>query len=210
MAQTYEKVPAAALRFGCEKIQFQFRQDPNPNADGTDVGLGDRHEISKEPIRLFVRSGKPIDHFYWGQCVHDMSGVQHKDKVPLDYMHGADVVGYADTFDVDNGGLTIGGFITPFKADDRGSEILAKAKAGVPWEGSVNFAGGNLKIQKLKEGQYAQVNGYLMQGPATIFREWTLRRGCLSLRCRLRHPGAVCRRQRRGPGGDRGRTLGGS
>ncbi len=104
-----------------------------------------------------------------------MSGVQHKDKVPLDYMHGADVVGYADTFDVDNGGLTIGGFITPFKADDRGSEILAKAKAGVPWEGSVNFAGGNLKIQKLKEGQYAQVNGYLMQGPATIFREWTLR-----------------------------------
>ena len=143
--------------------------------DGADKDLGDKHQPAKAPISLFVRSSKPIDHFYWGQCVHDMGGVGHKDKVPLDYMHGSEVLGYADTFDIGDEGLTISGFITPFKEDDRASEVLAKAKAGVPWEGSVNFAGGNLKIQKLKEGQYAQVNGYLMQGPGTIFREWTLR-----------------------------------
>ena len=165
-----QKVPASALRFACEAFKFG-----DPNLDGADKDLGDKHQPAKAPISLFVRSSKPIDHFYWGQCVHDMGGVGHKDKVPLDYMHGSEVLGYADTFDIGDEGLTISGFITPFKEDDRASEVLAKAKAGVPWEGSVNFAGGNLKIQKLKEGQYAQVNGYLMQGPGTIFREWTLR-----------------------------------
>ncbi|MGO8748330.1 MAG: hypothetical protein ACLQNE_20340 [Thermoguttaceae bacterium] len=160
------KIPSNALIFGCGNLQFL----PNPNA-----GLGDATKSKKEPIRLFVRSSKPIDHFYWGQCVHDMTGLEHKQKIPLDYMHGDDVVGYADKFDVDKEGLTIGGFLTPSRDDDRAAEILYKAKAGVPWEGSVNFDGGNLKIEQLKQGQTAQVNGYTMQGPGTIFRKWTLR-----------------------------------
>ena len=63
-----------------------------------------------------------------------MTGLEHKPRIPLDYMHSDQVIGYADTFDVDQAGLTIGGYLTPARDDDRAAEILAKAKAGVPWE----------------------------------------------------------------------------
>lgn len=63
----------------------------------------------------------------------------------------------------------------PYKESDRASEIIHKARAGVPYEASINFGGPGIKVEEVAEGRAAQVNGYQFDGPGIIVREWPLR-----------------------------------
>lgn len=71
----------------------------------------------------------------------------------------------------------LSGFLTPFTAEDRASEIIAKAKAGVPWQASIYFDPGTFVVEEVAEGKFASVNGQQLEGPLTIIRKWMLR-GC--------------------------------
>ena len=140
--------------------------------------LGDNGENAKTaPVRLVARSGKAIEHWFWGRIVHDLAGMHlHKSRVPIDYVHDSkEIVGYLNKFDATSGDLVTSGALVPFKDSDRATEIVHKMRAGVPYEASINFGGEGIKIEDVAEGMVAQVNGYQFEGPGIIVREWPLR-----------------------------------
>jgi hypothetical protein len=140
--------------------------------------LGDNGENAKTaPVRLVARSGKPIQHWFWGNVVHDLAGMHlHKSRVAIDYVHDEkEIVGYLNKFDSSSGDLVTSGALVPFKDSDRATEIVHKMRAGVPYEASINFGGDGIKIEDVPEGMVAQVNGYQFAGPGIIVREWPLR-----------------------------------
>lgn len=140
--------------------------------------LGDNGDGAKTaPVRLVARSGKPIEHWFWGRVVHDLAGMHlHKPRVPIDYVHDAkEIVGYLNKFDRTSGDLVTSGALVPFKESDRATEIVHKMKAGVPYEASINFGGDGIKVEDVGDGMVAQVNGYQFEGPGVIVREWPLR-----------------------------------
>jgi hypothetical protein len=140
--------------------------------------LGDNGEGAKSaPIRMKARTAQPVQHWFWGRVVHDMAGMHlHKDRLPVDYVHNpSEVIGYANHFRADTDGLEVSGALVPFKDSDRASEIIHKARAGVPYEASIYFGGDGIKVEDVAEGQAAQVNGFQFAGPGIIIREWPLR-----------------------------------
>ena len=156
-----EEYPVAALRFNAA------------------VEIEQATESEPAKVRMLARSAQPIEHWFWGTIVHDNSGAKFKDSIPLDYCHlDTEVIGFANSADIkrdESENLTVDGQLTPFKEDDRASEILAKAKMGVPYEASINFAGDGVKIERVKEGESTEVNGYEFNGPGVVVREWPLR-----------------------------------
>jgi hypothetical protein len=160
-ARDYSSIPASA----CTLVVGEFE-------------LGDNGAGAKSaPVKLVARSGKPIEHWFWGRVVHDLAGMRlHKPRLPIDYVHDAkEVIGYLNKFDTSSGDLVTTGALVPFKDSDRATEILHKTREGVPYEASINFGGDGLKIQEIPDGQVADVNGYKLDGPAVIVREWPLR-----------------------------------
>ena len=145
---------------------------------GGEVSIGDNGEGSKTaPVKLKARSGLPIEHWYWGKVVHDLSGMRtHKPRLTIDYAHNdAEVLGYLNHFETESGDLIASGALTPFKDDDRASEVLFKMKQGVPYEASIFFGGDGIKIEEVGEGMMQTVNGRQFDGPGVIIREWPLR-----------------------------------
>jgi hypothetical protein len=140
--------------------------------------LGDNGEGAKSaPIRMKARTAQPVQHWFWGRVVHDMAGMRlHKDRIPIDYVHNpAEVIGYLNHFRADTDGLEVSGALVPYKDSDRASEIIHKARAGVPYEASINFGGPGIKVEEVAGGQVAQVNGFQFAGPGIVIREWPLR-----------------------------------
>ena len=159
MPKTEKHVPAAAARFTgvCEFV-------------ATGEGATDSRRF-----RMLARSDKPMEHWYWGNIAHDMDGMQHKDRIAVDYAHNdGEVIGYVDTFAVGKEGLILEGELVSLAAGDRADEVYQKGKAGIPWEASINFAG-PMRVEEVDEDESAEVNGYELAGPAVIVREWHLR-----------------------------------
>ena len=143
-----------------------------------DLELNERSsETAKTaPFSMVARSGQPINHHFWGPIVHDNAGAQFKKRIPIDFNHDVnEIVGFGNKISVDeSGNLSIDGFLTPYKENDRATEILHKAELGVPWEASINFAG-DMVLEKFEEGETVEVNGHEFEGPMTVVREWQLR-----------------------------------
>jgi hypothetical protein len=107
-----------------------------------EFALGDNGETAKTaPLSMVARSGKPIEHWFWGRVVHDLSGMKlHKSRLAVDYCHDdKEIIGYLNKFDSTSGDLVTSGALIPFKDSDRATEIIHKMKAGVPYEASINF-----------------------------------------------------------------------
>lgn len=154
----FSNTPAAAMRFNAEVTVETEASD----------GIF--------PVSMLARSSKPIEHWWWGKCVHDMDGYTlSKPIVPIDWCHTDDVLGFADKTTVGADGLTMSGGLVPFKEDDRATEILHKSKKRVPYEASINFAGDGTEIEYIPDGAFTQVNGFKFEGPGTVIRKWTLR-----------------------------------
>lgn len=140
--------------------------------------LGDNGAGAKSaPVRLVARSGKPIEHWFWGRIVHDLAGMHmSKPRIPIDYVHDSkEILGYLNRFDSSSGDLVTSGALVPFKESDRATEIMHKMREGVPYEASINFGGDGILLEDLPDGMIATVNGTQLTGPAVIVREWPLR-----------------------------------
>jgi len=127
------------------------------------------------PLHLKARSGDVLNHWFWGPMVHDFAGMTHKDRIKVDYLHDpGQILGYVDDFDVTDYGLELGGKVISAAPGDRSSEVAHKAKAGVPYEASIEFSHVGLKAEWIPEGRSTEVNGQTYEGPLTVFREWSL------------------------------------
>lgn len=130
-----------------------------------------------QPIAILARTPQPIDHWYWGRIVHDMSGVKVQgQRIQLDWCHwGDENLGFLDKFAADAAkGLEVSGQIVPFKPDDRAAEILHKGRAGVPYQASIDWSGPGALIEEVGEGVTVEVNGFQFSGPGYVVREWPL------------------------------------
>ena len=159
---TTQSVPKKALQFD-STLQFA--------AEGGD-------DPSLVPISMLGRSAKPIYHWYWGNVVHDMAGFStHHPTVAVDYRHDdEEPIGFLDQFTADNNGLNVSGKLVsldPANPDDRVSQLKKLSKAGVPFQASIFFE--TSKIENVQPGASAEVNGYSIDGPAIIVRQWSLR-----------------------------------
>lgn len=156
-----ESVPAEALRCVVGPVVL------GDNGDGA----------ASAPFRMVARTGDALDHWWWGKVVHDLGGMRlHKPKLPIDYAHDdGEVIGYANHFDASSGDLEVTGALIPFGATDRAAEVIHKARAGVPYEASINFGGEGIEIDKYGEGAKIAVNGREFSGPITVIRSWPLR-----------------------------------
>ena len=128
-------------------------------------------------FRMVARSGRAIEHPYWGRIVHDLSGMQlERNRVAIDYNHDSkEPIGYANKFNIENGNLEVSGALTPVDDTDAASRVLKQAEAGVPFEASINFGGSGIELENVKEGDSAEVNGYEFSGPGVVVRKWPLR-----------------------------------
>ena len=159
--ERFREVPAAAMTFAAGAIEVG------------DNGAG----AKTAPVKLVARSSQPINHWYWGNVVHDLDSVQlHKSRIPLDYIHDENtVLGYLNHPTVGERGLELSGAIIPFRDDDKASEVLFKMRAGVPYEASIDFTGGHPLIEEVADGDSVEVNGFTFAGPGTVIRNWSLR-----------------------------------
>ena len=128
-------------------------------------------------ISAVIRTNNPVG-TWMGKMVHDLSGMFHKDKVPLDWCHGEDsdeLIGFLDQFSISDTEITASGEIISLKEDDIASTVLKQLKAGIPLEASIYFGGQGLVIEEVRENAYAKVNSMRFEGPGIVVRKWPLR-----------------------------------
>jgi hypothetical protein len=156
------EVPASACRLAIGEIEVS---DAN----------GDTAKTA--PFKMIARSGRPIEHPWWGRVAHDLEGMElpSNGRVPVDYAHTDEVIGYANRFSTDSGDLVGSGALVPYGESDRAHEVIYKGRNGVPWQASISFGGSGIKLERVPENKTARVNGYDLAGPAIIVRKWPLR-----------------------------------
>lgn len=161
MTKPQNKAPKDACRFAAGEVIVES------NGDGS----------KSTKFSMVARSGRPIEHPYWGRVVHDLSGMSmERNRVAIDYNHDAtQPIGYANKFNIDNGDLEVSGALTPVDSNDAASRVLAQAEAGVPFEASINFGGSGIQVEQVPEGESTEVNGYEFEGPGCVVRKWPLR-----------------------------------
>lgn len=158
------ELPREACEFACGR------------SDSIEFGEGQPDSGGKVPFKMVARTADVVEHPFWGPVVHDFQGMQvHRQSLVVDYCHDQNqVLGYSNRHETDTGSLVQSGFLVPFTPTDRATEVLTKSKAGVPWEASI-LHGGPLSIEEVDKGAQTEVNGRMVQGPVTIFRQWSLR-----------------------------------
>ena len=136
---------------------------------------GEADAAPRAKVSMRARSGQALHHWYWGQLVHDMAGfTPAADRIPIDYCHfDTEVLGYLDSFDAKPEGLDVAGEVISFDGKDRSAEVIHKQKAGIPYQASIYFV--PEAIEEVLAGGSAEVNGFTIQGPATIVRKWSCR-----------------------------------
>jgi hypothetical protein len=163
MANETRTVPRSALMFAAE---LQPLDGAPVQADGSTLF----------PFRMIGRTSGVANHPLWGPCVHDFSGMEPAPaKISVDYCHNqADIIGFADQIELQPDALLLAGSLVSMRPDDRAAEIFAKGKAGVPYEASILTNLNGLVVEPIPEGFTAEVNGQQVEGPVTIFRNWSL------------------------------------
>ena len=159
MNKDYNNIPANACTFAAP---LELRD----NGDGS----------TSAPFEILARSSKPIEHWFWGNVVHDAAGAFGKERIPIDYNHD-EVIGFANKRRLSSEGVHLSGALVSVKEGDRADMVMKQARAGIPFEASINFGGDGIKIEEVPEGKSTQVNGYEFAGPGVVIREWPMR-GC--------------------------------
>ncbi len=155
--QQPSQVPIEACRFAAE-----FKTG-SPDAE------------QRVPFTALARTAQPVPHWYWGErCIHDFSGMESPQSIAVDYEHRDEIIGVVSKFNIDKDGLTCSGFLTPFQATDRASEVAHKSKMGVPYQSSIDFDEFTLVVEDVPAGFSTTVNGDQFTGPLTVFRKWKL------------------------------------
>lgn len=156
------------LAIPLEACRFAAEQSAEIGAAETSNGT------TRYPVRMVARTGDALWHWYWGNVIHDMAGLQHADRIAIDHAHDAQQpLGFINQFDIVNGDLVLSGELVAVSDSDQVHQLVAKAKGGVPYQASIFFQA--LSEEDLKPGATALVNGRQINGPGVIIRQWKLR-----------------------------------
>ena len=130
-------------------------------------------ENAKARFTMIANSGGVIpNHPHWGNFAIDFDGLKiAKQKLPALRDHSSQrIVGHTEKIQVTDQGLVAEGV---FANTPDGNEVSAMLAEGYPWQASVYVP--PKKIERLEEGETAEVNGHHIEGPGHIFRESHLR-----------------------------------
>jgi hypothetical protein len=158
-----ENIPKAALR-------FREAEDP--------VEILTSQEGEKTKRRKFsmvAHSGRVmLNHWLWGNLAIDLSGVSigRKKKPALREHNSNRIVGWTEGINIDEKRGIVAEGIFSEKTED-GRQALELADEGFPWQASIYIP--PLVIERVKDGETAEVNGRKIKGPGTIFRKSVLR-----------------------------------
>jgi hypothetical protein len=129
------------------------------------------------PADLVLLSGKEMyREDFGGRFIIDLSSLilEKRDYIG-DYNHNPDEVIGRGTLSVTDRGLTGACFVIPFKEGDRASEIVARSRAGTPYEASPTINDDTADEELLPAGKRAEVNGEEITGPIHIYRNVPIR-----------------------------------
>ena len=126
-------------------------------------------------LDMVVYSGGVVkNHFFWQNLAIDLKGIKFpKAKYPILENHDTSrKIGWCSRSEISvNGGLKIrGGEILSTPA---GQEFKRLSEAAFPLESSMYIP--PTKIERIREGEEAKVNGVTLKGPGTIFKESVFR-----------------------------------
>ena len=119
-------------------------------------------------------SGKIIKgHWYWGDLAIDVKGARFPKAIYplLDSHHTDRKVGFTPKPDISKNSILfehVNYVKTPYS-----EEFQSLSKEGFPYEASIS--GRPLIVERLEEGATAEVNGFTMKGPGSIWRDWVYR-----------------------------------
>jgi hypothetical protein len=155
-----EKLPKGALRFvdtGC-----------HAHVEFADMGEGEKR-IPK--LRMIGYSGGIIKgHWYWNNLAIDLNGIKFKQsKYPVLEEH----LGNRKVAVISKPKIEDGKLVAPenakFLRTEAAQDFLQNSEDGFPYQSSIYAKPSN--VERLEEGTTAEVNGFTMKGPGTIWRE---------------------------------------
>jgi hypothetical protein len=151
-------VPLAALEFSDEE---------------TFAKVLPKTESEQDRLEMVCYSGGVIkDHWYWGDLALDLSGMKIKgNKFPILEDHDTSKkIAFTKKPLVDSNRLIIDPDHVVFMDTPESIEFRENSRKGFPYQASIR--GTPTKVARLMEGEEAEVNGFTMKGPSSIWREW--------------------------------------
>lgn len=137
----------------------------NTRLSGT-MNLSPEGEDRVRRFTMLAYSGAPVQRMF-GDAVFQLSGIElpKSGRVPILLNHDENqIVGYADTVEMTDAGLTLSGVLS--SVTEYGRQVAALADEGMPWEASVG-----LRVKEwltVKDGETLSVNGRDMTGPCYV------------------------------------------
>lgn len=131
------------------------------------VELSAEQGEGEQKLRRFTMlgyTGAEVARFY-GRAVFSLSGIEHKDKVPILLNHDENaIVGYADEVKLTERGLELSGSIS--NATEEGRRVAQLSDEGFPWEASVGLQVSEWR--EIKQDESLAVNGRDVHGPISV------------------------------------------
>lgn len=156
---------------------FTFKNAPSPTGL---VIFADEGGKPKGTMRLELYDGGIHYHYYWGHLAFDLEGMSlARETVPILYRHDHDEpIGVSTAVSFDKKFVLDGRFL---KNSAKGNEVQAHSADGLQYESSLCFDSTKAKIEFIREGQTAKVNGQTLEGPGAIIRECAIKEGSICL-----------------------------
>jgi hypothetical protein len=163
MKKETRKVTKGAMQLVDDKCYAAVKFSES-SADGT----------QKPNLEMLAYSGGIIkDHWYWGDLAIDLQGMNFpKDKFPILEDHDTSKkIGFITKMSIDGNQLTV--LDATFVDSPESLKFRENSAQGFPYEASIYAR--PTQIQTLQKDEVAEVNGFSMQGPGTIWRKSTFK-----------------------------------
>lgn len=151
-----KKIPHGALRL------VQIGEGCHAFADGDE---------KKKKLKMTVYSGGIIkNHWWWGDLVVDLTGMKFdRKKYPVLENHDTSKkIGFTGKPIVD-GAITLDPDKTEFVSTEESEQFQQTSSEGFPYQASMYTI--PTKVERIEKDSKAEVNGFTLKGPATVWRE---------------------------------------
>ena len=125
----------------------------------------------KKQLNMTVYSGGVIQgHWWWGNLAVDLKGMKfEKSKYPVLENHNTSLkIGFTGKPIVD-GSIKLDPNTTQFVSTEESEKFQTTSEEGFPYQASMYAI--PTVIERVKEGEKSEVNGFTMKGPCTIWRK---------------------------------------
>ena len=157
MKKETQKIPEAALHFVDHNCFAAVHQGK---------------EGEKVKLDMVAYSGGIIKgHFWWGDLAIDVSGMKFpKEKYPILEAHDTNrKIAFTSKPLTEGNKLSLDPDKVEFMDTPYAQEFIKLSKAGFPYESSIYAV--PTSIERLEEGASAEVNGFTLKGPGTVWRQ---------------------------------------